>query len=100
MLCTGTFYAEWPDEKPWFAWHIILTVICISLHFILRLKIKISEKNFKRRVENIYHQGKQINLGTNLLSWILYGIVITPGLVVADKFNRYKFNHLLHSTLL
>ena len=87
MLCTGTFYDEWIGEKPWFAWHNILTVICISLHFILRIFIKISEKNFKNRIENIYHQGKQINLGTNLLSLILYGIVIIPGLVVAHKFN-------------
>ena len=88
MLCTGTFYDEWLDEKPWFAWHNHATIICISLHFILRLFIKISERTFRNRMENTYHQGKQINLGTNLLTWLLYGIIIIPGLVVAGKFNR------------
>ena len=89
MICTGTFYDEWLDEKPWLPLHIFLTIICISLHLILLLFIKISQKNFERGIENKHSQHKEINFGTNLSSLVIYGLIIS-GLMVLGKFNRYN----------
>ena len=91
MICKGTFYDEWLNEKPWLPLHNIVAVICISLHLILLFIIKVSEKNFQKQIENKYHQQKGINFGTNLLSLVIYGLLIS-GLVVLGKFNRYIYD--------
>ena len=91
MICKGTLYDEWLEEKPWLPLHNIVSVIYISLHLILLFIIKISEKNFNKPAEKKYHHQKGINFGTNFLSWVIYGLLFS-GFVGLAKFNRYINN--------
>ena len=91
MICTGTFYDEWLEEKPWIPIPIFLTMICVMLHLVMLFLIKITEKNVVTRITKKlpekYHQKEVLDLGTNPLSWVIFGLVISS-LVILRKMNR------------
>ena len=87
MICTGTFYDEWLEEKPWIPIPIFLTMICVMLHLVMLFLIKITEKNVVARISNKYHQKEILDLGTNPLSCVIFGLVISS-LVILKKMDR------------
>lgn len=99
LICTGCFYEEWINEKPPMAdTGIIISFVCIVMHFILSIPIWIAKVKMNRK-EPV---SKGTTFGSFLSSWIILGIgiIICITLAMMNKtypvdLNVYPFNLLV-----